>query len=327
MDGSHLSRSECAGSVLRRSDRSKQVVVSTRAISRERQIRLLSWTVLPKTIRLTPLKTSSNDGDCFVQSSAPLLPDGISPRLASGLVAWFGASTFGVATLIILGGVTRLTRSGLSMTDWKFTGWATDVWPHLSIDRRPNGTGERPPLTASDWETEFEKYRQSPEFHKVNRSISLEEFKFIYWMEYAHRMWGRCLGAIFGTFRARDVAELPSRATRTLLRGEESHHSCTGATHRPAAPDGRRTGPRGLVDGEEWTGRAAERNGCSSSEPLPSGGASHIRLRDLLLSPVDDALLAHSPSSPPICLSRHPTRYGIGGRSLLSARRVQRADH
>eukprot|EP00210_Caulerpa_lentillifera_P009097 g8678.t1 len=104
---------------------------------------------------------------------------GVSPELKSGLVLWFGASTIGVASLIVLGGVTRLTRSGLSMTEWSFT-------------------GERPPLRTSDWVIEFEKYKKSPEFKRVNQSISLDDFKFIYWMEYAHRMWGRCLGAIFG---------------------------------------------------------------------------------------------------------------------------------
>lgn len=48
---------------------------------------------------------------------------------------------------------------------------------------------------------EFEKYKRSPEFRKVNRSMSVDEFKFIYWMEYAHRMWGRVLGAVFGKAR------------------------------------------------------------------------------------------------------------------------------
>lgn len=65
------------------------------------------------------------------------------------------------------------------MTEWKFT-------------------GERPPLTQEDWLEEFDKYKRSPEFKKVNLSMTVEEFKFIYWMEYAHRMWGRVLGLAFG---------------------------------------------------------------------------------------------------------------------------------
>lgn len=80
--------------------------------------------------------------------------------------------------MVVLGGVTRLTRSGLSMTDWKFTGGL-------------------PPLSDEDWLLEFEKYKQSPEFKRINRGMSIEEFKFIYWMEYAHRMWGRALGIMF----------------------------------------------------------------------------------------------------------------------------------
>ena len=174
-----------------------------------------------------------------------------------------------------------------------------------------NGTGERPPLTAADWETEFEKYKQSPEFYKVNRSISLEDFKFIYWMEYAHRMWGRCLGAIFGTFRIGDAPELPSRTPCTLLCGKESHHCFTGTAYCSVTPDGRHTGPCGLVDGKEWFGRASERNRRSSCESLPSGSSSHICFRDPLLSPVDNTLFAHSTSSPSICLPRHPKWYDM----------------
>lgn len=66
--------------------------------------------------------------------------------------------------MVVLGGVTRLTRSGLSMTDWKLT-------------------GERPPLSLKDWRVEFEKYKASPEFKKVHSSMSIDEFKFIFWME------------------------------------------------------------------------------------------------------------------------------------------------
>ncbi|CDP13823.1 unnamed protein product [Coffea canephora] len=79
--------------------------------------------------------------------------------------------------MVVLGGMTRLTRSGLSMTNWKFT-------------------GRLPPLTNEDWLVEFEKYKQSPEYKRVNK-ISIDDFKFIYWMEYAHRMWGRALGIVF----------------------------------------------------------------------------------------------------------------------------------
>ncbi|XP_002986506.2 cytochrome c oxidase assembly protein COX15 [Selaginella moellendorffii] len=91
---------------------------------------------------------------------------------------WLYVCSGWVFGMVVLGGMTRLTRSGLSMTDWKFT-------------------GSLPPLSAEEWEKEFDKYRQSPEYRTVNKGMSLDEFKFIYWMEYAHRMSGRALGVVF----------------------------------------------------------------------------------------------------------------------------------
>ncbi|KAJ4835379.1 Cytochrome c oxidase assembly protein cox15 [Turnera subulata] len=100
------------------------------------------------------------------------------PRAQKMVGIWLFGSAAWVFSMVVLGGITRLTRSGLSMTDWKFT-------------------GSLPPLSDEDWLNEFEKYRQSPEYKRVNRGMSIEEFKFIYWMEYAHRMWGRALGIMF----------------------------------------------------------------------------------------------------------------------------------
>ncbi|RDX75877.1 Cytochrome c oxidase assembly protein COX15 [Mucuna pruriens] len=91
---------------------------------------------------------------------------------------WLFGSAAWVFSMVMLGGLTRLTRSGLSMTDWKFT-------------------GTLPPLSDDQWLQEFDKYKQSPEYKRVNRGMKIEEFKFIYWMEYAHRMWGRALGIMF----------------------------------------------------------------------------------------------------------------------------------
>ncbi|KAK4480419.1 hypothetical protein RD792_013492 [Penstemon davidsonii] len=91
---------------------------------------------------------------------------------------WLFVSAAWVFCMVVLGGVTRLTRSGLSMTDWKFT-------------------GSLPPLSDEEWLVEFEKYKQSPQYNSINKGMSLADFKFIYWMEYAHRMWGRALGIVF----------------------------------------------------------------------------------------------------------------------------------
>ncbi|XP_046624472.1 cytochrome c oxidase assembly protein COX15 homolog isoform X4 [Neodiprion virginianus] len=79
---------------------------------------------------------------------------------------------------VALGGITRLTESGLSMVTWKLL-------------------GERMPLTEHDWIEEFEKYKEFPEFKITNKNITLEEFKRIWWMEYLHRTWGRLIGAAF----------------------------------------------------------------------------------------------------------------------------------
>ncbi|XP_025071396.1 cytochrome c oxidase assembly protein COX15 homolog, partial [Alligator sinensis] len=73
----------------------------------------------------------------------------------------------------------RLTESGLSMVDW-----------HLV-------KGMKPPRSSRDWEAEFRKYQQFPEFKILNRHMTLAEFKFIWYMEYSHRMWGRGVGLLY----------------------------------------------------------------------------------------------------------------------------------
>lgn len=90
---------------------------------------------------------------------------------------WSGATL--VLLILIIGGITRLTGSGLSMTDWK---------PIMGII---------PPITESQWEDAFEQYRQFPEYQQVNRGMSMAEFQFIFFWEYLHRMAGRVLGLVF----------------------------------------------------------------------------------------------------------------------------------
>jgi len=85
-----------------------------------------------------------------------------------------------VFAMVIVGGATRLTDSGLSITEWK---------PIL---------GAIPPLSAADWEIAFEKYRLIPEYQQVNSGMSMDEFKFIFWWEWGHRFLGRFIGlAVF----------------------------------------------------------------------------------------------------------------------------------
>ena len=83
-----------------------------------------------------------------------------------------------VGTLIV-GGATRLTESGLSIVEWKPV------------------TGVLPPLTDTQWAAEFDKYKQIPQYREVNRGMSLSQFKTIFWWEWAHRVLGRTIGAVF----------------------------------------------------------------------------------------------------------------------------------
>lgn len=95
------------------------------------------------------------------------------------VVGWWLAGCAGMCVgAVALGGVTRLTESGLSMTDWTLL-------------------GKPPPRNQEDWLEEFEKYKQSPEYKYTNFNITMDEFKFIWYMEYSHRMWGRSIGAFF----------------------------------------------------------------------------------------------------------------------------------
>ena len=92
---------------------------------------------------------------------------------------WLLVCCFLVFAMVVLGGVTRLTGSGLSMVRWA----------PLS--------GAIPPITAAAWEAEFSHYQQSPEFQKVNHQMTVNEFKTIFYVEYFHRLLGRAIGLVF----------------------------------------------------------------------------------------------------------------------------------
>jgi cytochrome c oxidase assembly protein subunit 15 len=97
----------------------------------------------------------------------------------AGIRLWLIALFLLVATMIAVGGLTRLTDSGLSITEW-----------------RPV-TGALPPLSAEEWQSEFDKYREIPEYQLQNKGMSLEEFKVIYWWEWGHRQLGRLIGLVW----------------------------------------------------------------------------------------------------------------------------------
>ena len=92
---------------------------------------------------------------------------------------WLYSGLVLIALMIIIGGITRLTHSGLSMVEWKLIG------------------GTIPPLNETQWQETFEKYQQFPEYQKINTGMSLSEFKSIFFWEYLHRLLGRLIGLVF----------------------------------------------------------------------------------------------------------------------------------
>jgi cytochrome c oxidase assembly protein subunit 15 len=92
---------------------------------------------------------------------------------------WLYAVAALVLAMVLVGGATRLTESGLSITEWK---------PVM---------GTLPPLGESGWQAEFEKYQAIPQYRELNAGMSLVEFKTIYWWEWAHRLLGRLIGVAF----------------------------------------------------------------------------------------------------------------------------------
>ena len=92
---------------------------------------------------------------------------------------WLLLITFFVALMIIVGGLTRLTDSGLSITKWDLI------------------SGILPPLTINDWELSFLLYKETPEFKLLNSSMTIGQFKYIFWWEYSHRLLGRIIGLFF----------------------------------------------------------------------------------------------------------------------------------
>jgi heme a synthase len=95
------------------------------------------------------------------------------------IAAWLLVCATLLFAMVVVGGVTRLTHSGLSMVEWQ---------PLV---------GAVPPLSRADWQELFDKYRQTPEFRQVNHAMDVEGFKTIFWWEYFHRLLGRTIGLVF----------------------------------------------------------------------------------------------------------------------------------
>jgi len=105
----------------------------------------------------------------------------MAPRIVMDrrVATWLLVCCALVFAMVVLGGVTRLTGSGLSMVDWKPV------------------TGVLPPLSDAEWQASFELYQQSPEFQKINSHMDVNAYKEIFWLEYLHRLLGRLIGIVF----------------------------------------------------------------------------------------------------------------------------------
>jgi cytochrome c oxidase assembly protein subunit 15 len=114
--------------------------------------------------------------DAGTQGAAALARSAANRRLIRW---WLYGVMLVLFALVLVGGATRLTDSGLSITEWKPI------------------HGVIPPLTEAEWLEELEKYRQIPEYQQINKGMSLDEFKVIFWWEWAHRLLARGVGLVF----------------------------------------------------------------------------------------------------------------------------------
>lgn len=100
-------------------------------------------------------------------------------RARPAVAAWLFASAFMVAAMVVIGGITRLTESGLSMVEWRpLVGWI-------------------PPIGEAEWQRVFEMYKATPEYRAANFWMTIDDFKTIFFWEYVHRVWGRLIGIVF----------------------------------------------------------------------------------------------------------------------------------
>lgn len=131
-----------------------------------------------------------------------------------------------VIVMVAVGGITRLTGSGLSIVEWKPI------------------SGTLPPLSEAEWVADFEAYKQIPQYQFVNKGMSLDEFKFIFFWEWAHRFLGRVIGVAFAipflvffaqrrfswNLAAPSPGSLFSAASRALWAGGWSRLACPSAS-------------------------------------------------------------------------------------------------
>src|SRR4051812_39300627 len=102
-----------------------------------------------------------------------------SPARPRAVATWLFAVAILIVLMVVIGGITRLTESGLSITQWKPV------------------SGVIPPLTDAQWQAEFDSYKRIPEYQQLNQGMTLGGFKQIFFWEYLHRLLGRVIGLAF----------------------------------------------------------------------------------------------------------------------------------
>ncbi|MBL7732250.1 MAG: COX15/CtaA family protein, partial [Chitinophagaceae bacterium] len=103
----------------------------------------------------------------------------LTQRSSKPIAIWLLIGVGMIIIQILLGGITRLTGSGLSITEWNVV------------------TGTLPPMNEQQWAVEFAKYKQTPQYNLLNYSFTLKDFKFIFFWEWFHRFWARLIGVVF----------------------------------------------------------------------------------------------------------------------------------
>jgi cytochrome c oxidase assembly protein subunit 15 len=112
-------------------------------------------------------------------TAAESIPNAVPADRLRPVRIWLYIVALMVLAMVMVGGITRLTDSGLSITQWQPI------------------SGAIPPLSAADWQAEFENYKKIPQYTVLNQGMSLDEFKFIFWWEWGHRFLGRVIGFVF----------------------------------------------------------------------------------------------------------------------------------
>lgn len=115
----------------------------------------------------------------YTATFAPAMVTELQTRSSKPVAIWLLTGVFMIIIQVLLGGITRLTGSGLSITEWK---------PIM---------GALPPMNEQDWISAFEKYKQIAQYKYLNSNFTLDDFKFIFFWEWFHRLWARLIGVVF----------------------------------------------------------------------------------------------------------------------------------